>query len=136
MSRLICSGDSLPYDPDLVKLAQDLRKRMTSHEMKLWHGFLRYRKPPFYRQRPIDCYIVDFYQPASKLVIELDGKHHFTEEGIESDKDRDMNLEGYGLNIIRFTNNEIDHNFDQVCKKILSHCKSPFDKGGNEGGII
>ncbi len=47
-----------------------------------------------------------------------------------------MNLEGYGLNIIRFTNKEIDDDFDQVCKKILVYCDPPFGKGGREGGIV
>ncbi|MBD3281726.1 DUF559 domain-containing protein [Candidatus Uhrbacteria bacterium] len=135
MSRLICTGDSLPYDPDLVKLAQELRKRMTPQEKKLWYKCLRYRKPPFYRQRPIECYIVDFYQPAGKLVIELDGNQHRSDDGLESDKDRDMNLRGYELNILRFSNSEVDHNFDSVCKIILQHCKTPFGKGGSEGGI-
>ena len=99
---------------------------MTRHEKKLWYEFLRYKKPPFYKQRPIDCYIVDFYHPASKLVIELDGSHHLTEAGLESDKDRDMNLKGYGLTIMRFTNDEIESNFDVVCQKILNHCKHHF----------
>lgn len=108
---------------------------MTPHEKKLWYCFLRYRKPPFYRQRPIDCYIVDFYHPASKLVIELDGNHHSSKEGIESDKDRDMNLMGYGINILRFTNNQIDNEFESVCNKILLNCATPFGKGGSEGGI-
>lgn len=103
---------------------------MTPQEKKLWYKFLRYRKPPFYRQRPIDCYIVDFYQPASKLVIELDGIQHKSESGIASDSDRDMILRGYGLSILRFTNSEIDSEFESVCARILRHSESPFGKGG------
>ncbi|MFZ6015227.1 MAG: endonuclease domain-containing protein [Patescibacteria group bacterium] len=116
----------LPYDPDLVELAQKMRKNMTPQERKLWYEFLRYRKPPFYRQRPIYYYIVDFYHPASKLVIEIDGAYHQNFEQHGYDTERDAELISFGLTVMRFTNTEIDNDLDSVCSKILTHCEAPF----------
>ena len=56
MRHLKYSDKYLPYNPNLVVLAQKLRRNMTKQERKLWYKFLRYRKPPFYRQRPIPLY--------------------------------------------------------------------------------
>ena len=49
---------------------------MTPAERKLWHKYLRQFPLPVYRQKPIDNYIVDFYIPKLKLVIEIDGETH------------------------------------------------------------
>ena len=64
----------------------------------------------------IDNFIVDFYIPKLKLVIEIDGESHFTEEGIVYDRERTSILEWRGLKIIRFTNKEVMKNFDGVCE--------------------
>jgi very-short-patch-repair endonuclease len=55
-----------------------------------------------------------------KLVIEVDGDSHFTNEGMKKDIRRTEILEGYGLRVIRFTNDEVLHNFEAVCEKIES----------------
>jgi very-short-patch-repair endonuclease len=70
------------------------------------------------RQRPIAFFIVDFYCAALKLVIEVDGDSHFTETGVAYDAERTHILEGYGLKVIRFTNNEVLHNFEAVCDRL------------------
>lgn len=70
------------------------------------------------RQCPIDNFIVDFYCAALKLVIEVDGEGHFTEEGQASDRDRTQILEGYGLTVIRFTNEQVLNEFEGVCEQI------------------
>ena len=54
----------------------------------------------------------------AKLIIELDGSQHYTEEALGYDRERTNILNGYGLNVMRYTNFEIEHNFDEVCKVI------------------
>ncbi|MGI2903098.1 endonuclease domain-containing protein [Tolypothrix sp. VBCCA 56010] len=70
------------------------------------------------RQRPIDHFIVDFYCAAPKLVIEIDGESHFTQEGQMYDLERTRVLEGYGLRIVRFMNREVMNDFEEVCGQI------------------
>ena len=72
------------------------------------------------RQKPIDNFIVDFYCPKLKLVIEVDGESHFTEGGIVIvyDRHRSQILEGYGLQVVRFRNDEVMECFDGVCERI------------------
>ena len=110
----------LPYNPELVAKARELRKNMTAAEKKLWYGYLRNFKFRVLRQRPIAYFIVDFYCAALKLVIEVDGDSHFTEEGKAYDAKRTEVLEVYGLRVIRFTNDEVLHNFEAVCQCIES----------------
>lgn len=103
----------LPYNPQLVPRAKEMRKNPTIAERKLW-GYLRNFPVKFWRQRPIDNFIVDFYCPKLKLVIEVDGDSHFTDLGLVYDEERTRVLEGYGLQIIRFTNDEVLQNFEEV----------------------
>ena len=70
----------LPYDRRLVTLAKEMRKNPTPAERKLW-DYLRTFPFRVWRQRPISCFIVDFYCPKLKLAIEVDGASHFTVEG-------------------------------------------------------
>lgn len=110
----------LPYNPELVVKAKELRKNMTAAEKKLWYGYLRNFQFRVLRQRPIAYFIVDFYCAALKLVIEVDGDSHFTDEGKAYDAKRTKILVGYGLKVIRFTNDEVLHNFEAVCDRIES----------------
>lgn len=109
----------MPYNPNLKEKARELRKNMTFSEKKLWNEFLKKLEVPVLRQRPILDFIVDFYIASSKLIIEIDGESHFTEDGKEYDQDRTEKLESLGLTVIRFTNREAIENFDGVCKRIL-----------------
>ena len=108
----------LPYNPDLVAKARELRKNMTPAEKKLWYGYLRTFKFRVLRQRPIAFFIVDFYCAALKLVIEVDGDSHYTEAGLAYDAERTSILEGYSLKVIRFTNDEVLENFEATCDRI------------------
>jgi very-short-patch-repair endonuclease len=108
----------LLYNPQLVARAKEMRKNPTVAERKLW-GYLRNFPVKFWRQRPIDNFIVDFYCPKLKLVIEVDGDSHFTDSGLVDDEERTRVLEGYGLQIIRFTNDEVLQNFEGVCEQIM-----------------
>ena len=69
----------------------------------------------FQRQKTMDTFIADFYCYESRLIIELDGAQHFTVAGKEYDLMRSGVLERYGLEVLRFTNYEIDHQFVGVC---------------------
>ena len=73
----------IPYNKDLKPFARELRKNMTDAELHLWNRVRRKQINgyQFYRQKNIGSYIVDFYCPAAKLIIELDGSQHYTEEG-------------------------------------------------------
>jgi very-short-patch-repair endonuclease len=134
MRRLITNGKHIPYDPELVPLARDLRKNMTKQEQKLWYEFLRHREYQFHRQKPLIDYIADFYAPAYKLVIEIDGNQHHSNDGKEADQERTKALNSYGLEVIRFRNEEIDNNFEEVCSKILSYTNnSPLYERGIKG---
>lgn len=94
-----------------------MRKNPTPAEKKLWE-YLREAPLKFYRQRPIDNFIVDFYCEKIKLIIEVDGDSHFTESGIVYDEARTKILEGYQLKVIRFTNDEVLHDYESVCSEI------------------
>ena len=111
-------NNNTKYNPELKEAARNLRKNMTKQEKHLWYDFLRNYPIKFYRQRVIDKYIVDFYCSSAKLVIELDGSQHYNEDGMKYDHIRTEKIEQYGLQVIRFTNTDIDKNFEGVCKEI------------------
>ncbi|NEQ38910.1 MAG: endonuclease domain-containing protein [Okeania sp. SIO3I5] len=118
MSKLKQGRYFLPYNPELVERAKEMRKNPTPAERKLWQEYLRQFPLKIWRQKPIDNFIVDFYCPKLKLAIEVDGESHFTEEGIAYDRHRTQILEGYGLEVVRFTNDEVIKCFDGVCQRI------------------
>ena len=103
------------YNGDLQIIARDLRKRMTKQERHLWYDFLKSYEYQFYRQRIIDRFIADFYCPAAKLVVELDGGQHYTEKKMLDDEHRSLIINQYGIHVVRIANNEIDNNFYNVC---------------------
>ncbi|MBQ5584280.1 MAG: endonuclease domain-containing protein [Ruminiclostridium sp.] len=102
----------------LLCRAKELRRDMTPQERKLWYLFLRPYPLKFYKQRIIDSYIVDFYCAAAKLVIEIDGSQHYTEDGRQHDETRSAVLQRHGLKVLRFSNREINTQFDAVCEMI------------------
>ena len=106
------------HTPALTPHAKELRKNMTEQERKLWYLFLRKYPTRFLRQKVTGSYIADFYCARAKLVIELDGKHHDQEDEAVYDKERTEILNGYGLDVIRFANCEVDNNFKEVCRRI------------------
>ena len=106
------------HNKKLVPIAKTLRKNMTKEERRLWYNFLRTYPVRFLRQKIIGNYVVDFYCAKANLVIELDGSGHYTEEGMQHDKERTAFLEEYGLKIVRISNTEIHKNFHGVCEYI------------------
>lgn len=102
----------------LAQNARNLRNEATKEENHLWYDFLRTHELSFRRQYVIGNYIVDFYCPSLKLVIELDGSQHFEEEAAAYDRERTAFLEKQGCCVIRYTNDDIHRNFDGVCEHI------------------
>jgi very-short-patch-repair endonuclease len=122
---LITNGYHLPYNPDLVERARELRRNMTPAERQLWE-YLKHAPYRFLRQRPIDHFIMDFYCPALRLVIEVDGEQHYTEEGKAYDAERDTILQSYGLRVVRFRNEEVLRQFESVRQRIEAAFGSPL----------
>ena len=114
----------------LLNVARILRRNMTRQEKHLWYDFLRYYPVKVYKQRIIDNFIADFYCQKAKLIIEIDGSQHYTEEGRQKDEFRTEFLEGYDLKVIRFTNRQINTNFQGVCRYIDAVVKASLREGG------
>lgn len=85
-----------------------------------------------HRQKVIGPYIVDFYIACAKLVIELAGSQHYEVEGQLADQKRDAYLRSLGLQVLRYSNLDVNQNFRGVCEDILNHL--PMSSPGGEGG--
>jgi len=117
---------SLNSKKELTELAKnlcrDLRKQSTEAENFFWEAVRRKQisGKKFYRQYPIyyditgkeSFYIVDFYCRQEKLIIELDGQYH--QYSLKKDKERTEILKFLGLRILRFNNDEIINNINEV----------------------
>ena len=112
---------SYKYNKNLVKTAQNLRSNMTKEEIHLWLDFLK--KLPFTvnRQKNIGNYIVDFFIATKHIVIEIDGVQHEMEENKLSDEKRDRYLEELGIKVLRYSNFDVNNNFNAVCEDILKN---------------
>lgn len=95
--------------------AQNLRKNATKEENLLWYKFLRRYPVQFRRQYIIGNYIADFYCHKAKLVVELDGSQHCEPEKIRQDRERTAYLESLGLYVLRLSNLDILHRFEDAC---------------------
>lgn len=99
--------------------AQKLRKEMTRQERHLWYDFLKNLPQTVHRQKMIGNFIVDFYFPSCKLVIELDGAQHTEPQTAEYDRQRTEFLQAQGWRVLRYDNHAVDTNFTGVCEDIL-----------------
>ena len=100
----------------LIKKSRTLRKQQTRHEIKLWR-FVRNGQCngfKFRRQHPIGPYIVDFFCPQKKLIIELDGGGHAQTEQSQKDRIRDQYFHKNGYKLIRIWNSDVDQNWEGV----------------------
>jgi very-short-patch-repair endonuclease len=104
------------YSKQLKQSARTLRVGMTDAEQKLWFYLRRkqVRGLQFYRQKPLLNFIVDFYCPAAKLVIELDGSQHAELDHQQKDLRRDNLLKELGLLVLRFDNKQVLMEVDSV----------------------
>jgi very-short-patch-repair endonuclease len=104
---------------NIFQNAYTLRKNMTEAEKKLWERLCKNQLGvKIRRQHPLLNYIADFYCHQAKLVIEVDGGIHLTKENKEYDFARDAAMIEFELKIIRFTNNEVMNEIDDVVNKI------------------
>ena len=110
----------IPYNKHLVKNARMLRKNMTPEERKLWYDFFKHLPLTVKRQHNIENYIVDFYIPCKKVVIELDGAQHTEEKQEQYDAERTSCLERWGITVLRYYNLDIHRNFEGVKQDILN----------------
>jgi len=120
----------------LKERARELRKKQTSAEALLWQllrggnlfGF------KFRRQHQFGDYVADFYCVQAQLVVECDGSVHKGKEQWHHDQNRDAYMIGQGLRILRFTNDEILENTEQVLESIMKCLPSSFGRrDGDEG---
>jgi very-short-patch-repair endonuclease len=110
----------LPRSKALKSYSTALRNNATKQENYLWYKFLRNIKPQWNRQRIVGIYILDFYCHKMKLAIELDGSQHYaTDRAMDYDENRTIFLNTFGIKVLRFTNVEIDKNFNGVCETII-----------------
>lgn len=110
----------------LKEKRKELRNYSTEAEILLWlklkQSKLKGRK--FRRQHSIDNYIVDFYCPTEKIVIELDGEVHLEREQIARDSMCDEFLRSLGITVLRFENQLVLENINEVLKEISNHFKT------------
>ncbi|MHB0973323.1 MAG: endonuclease domain-containing protein [Thiobacillus sp.] len=109
-----------PYRKILKEPARSLRTRMTAAEHTLRQRIRRkqIRNVQFCRQKPLLSFIVDFYCPAAKLVVELDGSQHLEAVHRAEDQARDAALAGLGLHVLRFDNRQVLLETDAVLAAI------------------
>ena len=115
----------------IVEIARELRKQQTTTEAILWN-YLKNRKLwglKFRRQYAIGRYIADFYCIEERLAIDLDGKIHEINDRKEYDLIRQEEIESRNIVVLRFTNEEVKNNINEVIKKICS-VESPLPSSG------
>ena len=110
------------YTSKLKPYAPELRKNMTKEERKLWSGYLRSFPMQVKRQKIIGGYIADFYIPACRTVIELDGSQHYSDEGMEYDRQRNEYMQSAGITVLRYSNSDVNNHFSSVCEDIRQKC--------------
>ena len=110
----------LSYNKRLKPLSRRLRSNMTDAERLLWSKIRRKQLKglQFYRQKIIGDYIDDFYCPDVKLVIEVDGGQHYSDEGRKNDLMRDAYMAGEGITVVRFSDRDVLKNLKAVLEEI------------------
>ncbi len=113
----------LPYNGNLKQYSRQLRENPTDAERHLWVTIRmkQLRGYQFYRQKLIGEYIVDFFCPRAKLVIEIDGSQHFSDEMTDDDRIRDECMSSQGLRVLRFTNTDVLAHLDGVVESIIEN---------------
>ena len=113
----------LPYNGNLKQYSRQLRGNMTDAERHLWAKIRmkQLKGYQFYRQKPIGDYIVDFFCPRAKLVIEVDGSQHFSDEMTEYDRIRNEYLSSLGLRVLRFINTDVVTHIERVGENIIEN---------------
>lgn len=110
--------------PAIFEKAKQLRKNLTLQERLLWEELKGSKLPGlrFKAQHPVSFYIADFYCHKIRLVIEIDGETHVQKDQKEYDKGRAFAMSEFGIETIRFHNEEVEKNIDSVLEKIKLTC--------------
>ncbi|MER9057374.1 endonuclease domain-containing protein [Mesorhizobium sp. M0195] len=103
------------------KNAKSMRRGMTDAELKLWNELRAHRLMgmSFRRQVPIGPYIIDFACSTHSLIIEVDGSQHADPESVQRDEARSAYLNASGWTILRFWNDDVVRDIDNVCQHIV-----------------
>jgi very-short-patch-repair endonuclease len=111
-----------PVSPKLRASSKRMRKAMTEAELKLWHAIRAHRLMGlgFRRQLPIAGYIVDFACSTHRLIVEVDGSQHGNDHDVRYDAIRTRRLEQHGWTVLRFWNDDVLKDIDNVCLHILT----------------
>ena len=105
-----------------LAIARRLRREMTRPELDLWFRLKGANGGPrFHRQHPLGPYVLDFYCPAAKLVVEVDGSGHSHGDQPAHDEQRDAWLEAQGLKVMRIAASEILSDPDEVADGLLRY---------------
>ena len=117
----------LVYNQRLKARARLLRRNPTDAELHLWQRLRRKQilGVQFYRQKPIGNYIVDFYAPAVRLVVELDGSQHLEHGQAEYDARRTRDLKQQGVTVLRFDDRQALLETESVLEMIFHAVKNP-----------
>ncbi len=110
----------LRYKAKLKQPARHLRQNLTDSERVLWSRLRgkQLSEVQFYRQKPLGDYIVDFYAPQARLVVEVDGSQHFEGPQADEDRRRDEYLASVGLRVLRFHSREVIAETEAVLEAI------------------
>ena len=124
MSAKPTEGGTVPsrtISPKLRANAKRLRRDMTEAEARLWTQLRAHRLMglKFRRQLPIAGYIADFACAEHKLIVELDGSQHGQDANIIYDAERTRRLQANGWTVLRFWNDDVLKQLDEVCRHIL-----------------
>jgi len=117
------------FNKDRLKCTrQCLRRNAPTPEILIWNKLKSKQLCgcKFRRQHSIGNYIVDFYCPSGKLIIEIDGDSHFRKEAIRRDEERTEFFNSLGLQILRFSNKEVMENIEGVMIKIQEEINHPL----------
>ena len=126
-----------PFNYDILKEhAKENRQNPTDAENALWEA-LRNKQlgDKFRRQHVIGDFIADFISLSSKLVIEVDGEYHNEPEQIEADRLRTKFLNETGFTVLRFTNEEVLGNIEDVLTKIKKNITTKANQSSPTGGV-
>lgn len=109
-----------------LRIRRQLRKNLTEPEKILWSKLSRksFSGIKFRRQHGIDNYVVDFYCPDKKLIIEVDGDSHTEVESLRKDKVRTKYLASLGYKIVRYNNRDVLYNIEGVLEDLDTKLKS------------
>ncbi|MFH0813661.1 MAG: endonuclease domain-containing protein [Pseudomonadota bacterium] len=123
------------YNPKLKERARQLRNNSTLSEVLLWNELKngKMKGKDFHRQKPIMSFIVDFFCPELALAIEIDGNSHDSENAYEKDMERQREMEGLGIQFLRFNDLDVKRNMPGVLSIIEQwvekHTPDPSQEG-------